>query len=51
MDAAFKTFDADGSGTISMDELKSVFASGRAGKAQDAVWEEIFREVDKNGDG
>ena len=27
---AFKMFDQDGNGTLSMDELKSVFASGSA---------------------
>ena len=51
LDAAFKTFDVDGNGKISTAELRKVFASGRAGKAQDEIWQEIFKEVDKNGDG
>lgn len=51
LDAAFKTFDADGNGKITKDELKAVFASGKAGKATEEVWEKIMADVDKNGDG
>ena len=51
LDAAFKTFDADGNGRITKDELKAVFASGKAGKATDNFWEKIMAEADANGDG
>ena len=51
LDAAFKTFDADGNGKITKEELQAVFASGKAGKATEDVWEKIMADVDKNGDG
>ena len=35
---AFKMFDQDGNGTLSMDELKSVFASGSASGKTEDVW-------------
>ena len=35
---AFKMFDQDGDGTLSMDELKSVFASGSASGKTEEVW-------------
>lgn len=46
LDAAFKTFDSDGNGKITMDELKAVFASGKAGKATEEVWMKILKDVD-----
>lgn len=51
LDKAFKMFDVDGNGKITKDELKSVFAAGRAGKAQNDVWEKIIGEIDVDGDG
>jgi calcium-dependent protein kinase len=51
LDKAFKMFDVDGNGKITKDELKSIFASGRAGKAQNDVWEKIIAEIDADGDG
>jgi len=51
LDAAFKTFDADGNGRITKSELKAVFATGKAQKATEEVWEKIMQDVDKNGDG
>ena len=38
---AFKMFDQDGDGTLSMDELKSVFASGSASGKTEEVWWQI----------
>ena len=35
---AFKMFDQDGDGTLRMDELKSVFASGSASGKTEDVW-------------
>ena len=49
LEAAFKTFDKDGSGTISMNEIKSVLGGAQA--VGDEAWNEIVRQVDKNGDG
>ena len=51
IDAAFKTFDLDGNGVITKEELKQIFASGKAGEASNKVWDDILREVDQNGDG
>ena len=51
IDAAFRTFDADGNGKITKDELQAVFAAGKAGSATTEVWERIMADVDKNGDG
>lgn len=51
LDAAFKTFDIDGNGKITKDELKAVFAAGQASSATNETWESIMRDVDKNGDG
>ena len=38
LDVAFKIFDADGSGSISLDELKAVFARGNASGKTEEVW-------------
>ena len=51
LDAAFKTFDIDGNGKITKDELKAVFAAGQASSATNEAWESIMRDVDKDGDG
>lgn len=49
LEAAFKAFDVDGSGTISADELKSILGKHHA--YEDQIWMDIIREVDSNGDG
>ena len=47
LEATFKMFDKDGSGTITADEIKSVL-----GKAVDKkLLDEMVKEVDENGDG
>ena len=38
----------DGSGTVSVDELKDIFGHG---KIPDQVWKEMIKEVDENGNG
>ena len=48
---AFKMFDQDGDGTLSMDELKSVFASGSASGKTEDVWQQIIASADTNKDG
>ena len=48
---AFKMFDQDGDGTLSMDELKSVFASGSASGKTEEVWQQIIASADTNKDG
>ena len=42
-------FDKDGSGTLSIEEIKEVF--GGMGKVNENVWRDIIKEVDANGDG
>jgi calcium-dependent protein kinase len=50
LEAVFKAFDTDQSGTISMLELHEFF--GDAGKnIEDDVWKEMMNEADLNGDG
>ena len=48
----FETFDADGNGLITPDELKKAFQGYEMVDDPDGeqIWEEIMREVDKNGD-
>ena len=46
---AFKMFDKDNSGTISREELRALFETTE--KKDDELWNEIFNEVDLNGDG
>ncbi len=50
LEAAFKLFDRDGSGKLSADELRSVFDTSGTRKDQ-SLWQEIMREVDRDGDG
>ena len=42
-------FDKDNSGTISREELRALFETTE--KKDDELWNEIFNEVDLNGDG
>jgi Ca2+-binding EF-hand superfamily protein len=47
--SAFELIDIDGSGEITIDELKAAFESG--GHEKDSgMWQEIMTEVDKDGD-
>jgi calcium-dependent protein kinase len=46
---AFACFDADGSGTITVDEVKAFL--GGFTNASDDVWREILQEVDADGNG
>lgn len=46
---AFRMFDSDKNGTISRQELKQVFETSE--KKDDELWNEIFNEVDLDGDG
>jgi calcium-dependent protein kinase len=48
LELAFKTFDRDGSGSISTEELKAVIGDAHI---NDAIWQEIVREVDEDSNG
>jgi Ca2+-binding EF-hand superfamily protein len=47
---AFKLFDRDGSGEITASEIKEILGSGKK-LANEAIFDEIRKEVDVNGDG
>lgn len=50
LQAAFRVFDSDGSGQLSVDELRQVFdTSGR--RKDQSLWQEIMLEADINRDG
>ena len=49
LEAAFAMFDKDGSGDITIEEIKAVLGGGQL--LDKAVWAEIMSEVDQNGDG
>ncbi|OMJ74115.1 hypothetical protein SteCoe_27035 [Stentor coeruleus] len=49
LQTAFSLFDKDGSGSITVDEIRTVLGSGQILDMH--VWNEIIREVDQNGDG
>lgn len=42
IDAAFRTFDADGNGRITKDELMAVYAAGKADAHTTEVWDKIM---------
>ena len=46
---AFNYYDKDGSGDISIEELKE--SLGRGKNVSDAVWNKIITEVDQDGNG
>ena len=47
--AAFEYYDKDGSGSISVDEIRDVLGVGK--NITEEVWNQVVREVDENGDG
>ena len=47
IEAAFKAFDKDGSGSISMEELRQIFG----GRVDEEVLHEIVKEADKDSNG
>ena len=49
LEIAFKMFDVDGSGTITVDEIKSTLQNGQ--NAEDETWDLMLKEADTNGDG
>jgi calmodulin len=50
MKSAFEVFDMDGSGTISLEELRKVMKSFGEILTEDEL-DSMIKEVDKNGDG
>ena len=51
VDIAFKMFDKNGDGKISVKELKQVFNSSILSNRSDKeVWEQLISEIDKDGD-
>lgn len=46
---SFELFDSDGSGTITITELKRILEMGMGMNAK--IWREMLKEFDKNGDG
>jgi calcium-dependent protein kinase len=52
LEMAFKTFDKDSSGKISLDEIMQIFNMNTAGvPIEKSVFENILKEADQNGDG
>ena len=45
LERAFKMFDRDHNGLLSVDEIKSFFGG------EEKTWKKVLKEVDKNGDG
>lgn len=51
LEKIFSWFDKDGSKSISREELKEMLGAGKSEEVTETVWENLMREVDKNGDG
>ena len=53
LEVAFKAFDTDGSGKISVDEIMTIFTKGAKNNeaANKDVFEKMLKEADDNGDG
>ena len=49
LEAAFKMFDKDGSGFITVDEIKAILGNGMI--LDQSIWTTIINEADQNGDG
>ncbi|OMJ87091.1 hypothetical protein SteCoe_11240 [Stentor coeruleus] len=49
LETAFRMFDKDDSGGITVDEIRHVM--GKKTKLPEAVWEEVLKDADENGDG
>lgn len=47
LEIAFKSFDTDKSGTISLEELRAAIGTN----ANEKVWKELLAEADENNDG
>ena len=48
---AFKAFDRDGSGFITLDELMEVIGGDESFEIDRKVWDKVIGEVDVDGDG
>jgi Ca2+-binding EF-hand superfamily protein len=48
LNQAFKAFDVDGNGSISIDELKSTLGGHQI---KDFIWQKLIEEVDEDGNG
>jgi calcium-dependent protein kinase len=48
---AFKHFDKDGNGKISVKDIKKVFGAGGKKYGNENIWKQIISEVDEDGDG
>lgn len=46
---SFGFFDKDGSGTVTVEELKEALGIGK--NIDEQVWKDVINEVDENGDG
>ena len=46
---AFRFYDKDDSGSISIDEIKDVLGVGKS--ITDDVWDQVVKEVDRDGNG
>ena len=49
MQRAFSIYDKDGSGSISVDEIKDILGVGK--QIPEEVWKQVVSEVDENDDG
>lgn len=49
LQAAFKMFDKDGGGSISIEEIKQVLSFGQ--NLDEEVIQQVIKQVDENGDG